>query len=295
VGLGTDTRALERFDPWSGFWERRKPMQLGRRDFETVVLDGYLYVLGGCNPQQHLEGFCTDSVEAYSHWEDTWHMCPPMASERWFFRALALGGWLYALGGEGEDGGSFSTMERYNPNAASGWQAVAPMHYERASFAAEVLGRYIYVAGGIGSDGLPTRTAERYDAAQNFWERLPDMHMDRSHFASVEMHGCLYVLGGKARYDDPALDQEYGQIVAAVERFNPAEGVWEQLSPMRVGRAHFRALEHDGFIYVIGGMAENTVESTAERYNPRIDAWEELPAMRAARCDFAAVRLVMPE
>ena len=42
---------------------------------------------------------------------------------------------------------------------------------------------------------------------------------------------------------------------------------------MRVGRAHFRALEHEGFIYVIGGMAENTVESTVRGLGTAKDAW----------------------
>lgn len=91
----------------------------------TVVLNGWIYCLGGTDSVEKL-----DSMYKFDLNTCTWHEAASMFYPRCFVSVTVLNGYIYALGGF--DGISrLRTAERYNPET-NRWSLIAPMHEERS-------------------------------------------------------------------------------------------------------------------------------------------------------------------
>lgn len=75
----------------------------------TVVLDGYVYAIGGFDDVNYLS-----SVERYDPEQHQWEAVPPMASKRSHLGVTVLNGRVYAVAGFNGDK-SLNSVERYDP------------------------------------------------------------------------------------------------------------------------------------------------------------------------------------
>ena len=75
-----------------------------------------------------------------------------------------LDGKLYAAGGENDDDGALSSVERYD-SALDAWEAVAPMAEARSDHGVAVLDGKLYAVGGYSDDDGRLSSVERYDPA----------------------------------------------------------------------------------------------------------------------------------
>jgi N-acetylneuraminic acid mutarotase len=127
-----------------------------------------------------------------------------MPTARQFLRLVAVGGYLYAVGGESPDGEILATVERYEPRSDT-WRAVAPMNESRRLPGVVALQRgpgqsIVAVGGGSGPQDriVLRRTTEVYDVDTGRWRvirtRLP--HGRGSLVAATEADGTVLAIGG---------------------------------------------------------------------------------------------------
>jgi N-acetylneuraminic acid mutarotase len=132
------------------------------------------------------------------------------------------------------------------PSEAGRWQLAHPYPNARDEVRAAAVAGRIYVGTGIRLAGGEFRSLDelfRFDPVQEMYESLPDLPERVDHPAFVVHRGALYVIGG---YRDL-------QPIASVWSFDPGEGRWTALEPMRVPRASPAAAAIGNRIYVTGG------------------------------------------
>ena len=197
------------FDPaaanGAGAWAAVAPMRYARGFARAASLNGLLYVAGGEDPPTHTYGhtyYELYGVERYSPASDTWEAVGRMTVARSRHQLVALGGFLYAIGGIYERV-RVATAERYDP-ATNTWTPIASMASARCDFAAAAMGGFLYVTGGVegplAGPGVVMRRCERYDPASNTWSRIADLPEPRYSHALACLDGSLYAMGGQARW-----------------------------------------------------------------------------------------------
>ncbi|MCX5792347.1 MAG: fibronectin type III domain-containing protein, partial [Elusimicrobia bacterium] len=224
-----------------------------------------------------LSGTAIDRDSAgYSAWRkaDTWATRTDMPTARHSFAAAALGGKIYAVGGE--DGSGFlNTNEEYDP-ASDSWATKTPMPTARAQLAAAEAGGKIYAIGG--SPG-PLITNEEYDPEADAWTTKATMLSSRRSLAAAVVNGKIYAIGGTS---NSTKNEEY----------NPATNAWAMKANMPTARYDLAAAAVAGKIYVMGGTPDNTATLTKnEEYNPATNSWITKAPMPTARKQLAAAVL----
>src|SRR5207247_5035679 len=116
---------------------------------------GKIYAIGGVN------SVFLNVVEEYDPAANAWATKAPMPNPRYDLAAAAVGGKIYAIGGNHDNGVNLSVVEEYDP-AANTWTTKAPMPTVRKALAAAEVGGKIYAIGGYGSGGLSD--VDEYDA-----------------------------------------------------------------------------------------------------------------------------------
>ena len=71
-GGGSPLESVEAYDPQLGAWALVAIMSQKRDSHASVVLDGKIYAMGGC------DGNCLDVVEAYDPQADSWQRVASM-------------------------------------------------------------------------------------------------------------------------------------------------------------------------------------------------------------------------
>ena len=134
-----------------------------------------------------------------------------------------------------------------------------PLKEPLAAFGAASLGGAIYVLGGhLGpphhfSTASESGALERLELAPgSAWEDLGAVSPGVEGAALAAHHGLLYRVGG-LRVDNAPGKPEDLHSVKTVQRYDPASGRWEDLTPLPEGRsAHGAAVVGDR-LYVVGG------------------------------------------
>ncbi|RAL44984.1 hypothetical protein DM860_003743 [Cuscuta australis] len=91
------------------------------------------------------------------------------------------------------------------------------------------------------------------------------------------VNGCLYTLGGFHR----------DSSMRSVWRYDPITNIWDEISPMSIGRAYCKTGVLNGKLYVVGGVTRDrgglTPLRSAEVYDPQTGIWTEVPNMPFAK------------
>lgn len=122
-----------------GTWATKTSMATPRYDSAVGVVNGILYVVGGC-----ITGTNFNSVEAYDPVTNTWTSKTPMPTARCGLAIGVVQGILYAVGGAGDN---LTTVEAYDP-ATDTWTSKAAMPIGLGSCSVGVVGGILYVVGG---------------------------------------------------------------------------------------------------------------------------------------------------
>lgn len=149
----------------------------------------------------------------------------------------------------------------------------------RSEHPAVVLGGEMVVSGGFVESGLGDDTVTdavgAYDPQTDTWRDLAAMPASRHHGMAAVVGDRLFVIGGYS-----------------ISGFDPTSTLWELVDgewvdrapiPVPVGAA--AAVEHDGFVYVVGG----TPDGALFRYDAGADTWEHLVGPSVQREHLAAV------
>ena len=152
------------FDLASQSWTSVAPLATARNAAGAAAIDGRLFVVGGRSPgirasdQQSLA-----ILEIYTPTADQWLTAAPLPTARGSLAVVALGGRLYALGGESTPGTVSNAVERFDPVAQS-WSVLSAMPYRSHGLGAVAVGDAIYVMGGFAgpADAVGTESIALY-------------------------------------------------------------------------------------------------------------------------------------
>jgi len=205
-----DTTVAERFNTFTAEWEKLPPMLTARSLCSAAVINGQVYVVGGCRTGRPLT-----TCERYDPDRNQWESLPRMVTVRNACSAAAVGGKLYVANRRVSNLQCPATCERFDP-ATGKWQ-VLPLTatpYNTCNLAA-VEGQLYAVLERGGN-----HTVERFELGSSCWEQVPPKPASNDYtFWAASGHGdCLYVIGRFA-----------GRLVCEV--YDAYARTWELLRP----------------------------------------------------------------
>ncbi|MEZ6062951.1 MAG: Ig-like domain-containing protein [Planctomycetaceae bacterium] len=198
--------------------------------------------------------------------------------------AVRIGNSLYLFGGTGGNEGSDEVLNYDYLTGDS--QDLAKMNLVRYDhgFATDAEGR-AYALGGIGvfADGEIWSEAERYDPATDTWSSIASMPQAlHGHSAVNDGNGRVLVFGGSTTLDDSGIQR-------TVYSYDVASDTWSTVAPMIVGtRDSAVAVDHNGLIYVTGGMTTTGATDAVQTYDPMTNTWSSETALPAPVYSHAA-------
>jgi Kelch motif len=171
-----------------------------------------------------------------------WTFKTPMPVARAEVSAAAVGGKLYALGGN-IGGTAVPHNFEYDPTGDS-WRQRSPMPVARDHLAVVAAEGKIHVIGGrLGATVDKTGQHDVYDPATNSWSAAAPLLTPRSAPASVVYRGMILVLGGELA---PLTYVEN-------EGYDLKGGKWVSLAAMPAGRHGFGGGVIGSNAYFVGG------------------------------------------
>lgn len=183
---------------------------------QSVVVNNFLYVLGGCVSQcAHGESAVSTSYR-YDPRLNKWSNVNAMLDKRAYFYACSLDllvrpvglfnsnanseamnlkrrAFVFSFGGKNRDG-SLCSVEKYDIEANQ-WSYVQPMPASYYAHAGAVLNNIAYVSGGY-THGHFTPDLHAYVPGADQWEELRPMHAARGWHSMCAANDCIYVIGG---------------------------------------------------------------------------------------------------
>ena len=240
----------------------------------STILDGYIYVAGGCTSATD----CTTAINTVSYapidvngalgtWSNTTGTWPSGAVRTWG-KLEAAGGTLYYIGGQS----STATDERseiYYGTPSSGdvatWAAASnALPSARTKFGATVWNDRIYVVGGLNSSAAPTATvyvspqlSSGGDITSAWLTTSTSFDVARSELTAVAYANNLYIFGG---YDGTNYlsDSQYTQIISSDDATNGTVGSWTFSTSLPMPLSQPEGFAANGYIYLTGGRSSAT-------------------------------------
>nr|XP_054934323.1 kelch-like protein 10 [Dermacentor andersoni] len=261
---GNERDACEAYDPRAGRWLMKHMQGFGPRAYHGVaLLRNRLYVVGGMQDSAYLR-----SCDCFDIERCTWEARSSLNIARGYVSAVALDGYVYAVGGRNASERTAS-VERYSPRSNQ-WTLVSAMKRRRSDGAAcafkgklrqrcrtsvQCLKLYvdshalfagkIYVSGGFNGQKVLT-SVEEYTPSRNMWCLVRQLPSPRCSHQMAVLGGRIYVIGG---YDGR---RRLSSVLASREGEGPLW--WRSVTPMRIGRSTFAVALFDDELYAIGGF-----------------------------------------
>eukprot|EP00808_Paulinella_micropora_P025653 g50786.t1 len=291
-GFYTYSQAVDCFDPRTETTLAVAPMLFPRYGCAAVVMDGYIYVLGGIDGSVYLS-----STERYDARSDSWEVLPSMSAPRATPAVAACNGYIYVMGGHNQHE-YLSLAERFDPGSMS-WESLPSMSAERSGCTAVVFKEYIFVMGGVNEEhtedlylktlphhsipeekeqclprnekGMETTTSgpneNTSQSTNNTVSSTTDLRQ-RTH-TSKELRVVKSHSGGMRRT----------KKLAVVERLHVADKRWERTADLNVPRCYATAAVVRGSLLVLGEThtEEEILEDKAELDHSHHNATEGLP------------------
>lgn len=135
------------------------------------------------------------AVEVFCPAADAWRAAPPMACPRTSLAAAALGGRLYAVGGQ-DTRSTHASVEVFEPGAGRWVTLGAAMQHPRKYLGLAAAGGRLVAVGGMTGARMRLPAAEALDPREGRWAALPPMSVARSSAGVAALHECVYVVGG---------------------------------------------------------------------------------------------------
>jgi N-acetylneuraminic acid mutarotase len=241
----------------------------------TAVLNGYIYVAGGCTGL----GDCsikTDNsqfapIDAYGNigtWADTTDSTLP-ASKGWG-EMVAVGGSLYFIGGQASLGGTTSTVYYATPSPTTGnissWNsATNGLPAAREKHAATVWNDRIYVVGGYNGTSVQSTVYVSPQLSSggditSAWTSTTGFNVARSGTTAITYANNIYILGGSSDNGTTILsDVQFAKLNS--DGTIPS-GSWTYTSSLPDKLYGADGFAYNGFMYLFGGRASADVCET---------------------------------
>lgn len=255
-------------------WEVKASMKQGHSDFNTEVIDGKIYAIGGYQRSTPLE-----TMEMYDPITDTFTAKAPMQMKRGRFATAVVNGKIYAIGGIG--GVDTAVIEEYDP-VIDTWTTKARMKNARVQATVEVYEGKIYIIGGYVGVGNYMTSVEVYDPITNTCEEKASFIQVRTRTRTELINGKIYLIGGIDRYNN---------AVPYIEEYNIEKDLWTTKNPMPFGYSYFETEVINGQILAIGVLKDSSYTPSVVEYNPSLDIWFQKAPMNNSRSLFTTEKI----
>ena len=267
--------------PVTGAWHSMPAMPTRRGALGAAVFDDVVYVVGGTVRGSYAT-MDLPTLEKFDLTTRTWATKAPMPTARSDVDLVAVGDYLYAIGGRSGPDGQVTRradVERYDP-ATDTWQSMTPMPTPRNAHATVAYGDKIYVMGGNNgppNGSLVLAAVEVYDPSTDSWSQTSNMPAPADGITAAVSGDRVYVFG-----------HSVGREI--IFEYAPATDTWREITPQNaVLFSHSSAIARDGKVYVMGGHLAGGVSTRAYEYDPSENSLHSLHEMPTPRVNTATV------
>jgi hypothetical protein len=216
-------------------WETTVAPPLARGDFSLVAAGDRLLALGDANGESE--------TAIYDPARDRWEQGPTLPAGRSAYRAAALDGAVFAVGGYAAGLSETGAVDLLAPGADR-WQPSVPLPAPRSGHAVVAVGGRLFAIGG-NSGGAPVAVIDAYDPATGLWRREATLPTPRDGLAAAILDGRIYILGGRVS----------GVPTATVEIYDPTTRTWSLGPLLPAPLAEPEATTFNGRIHAVQGDA----------------------------------------
>ncbi len=230
------TGQVEIYSPDTDSWSTGAPKPTPVSNIGAAVVEGRIYVPGGCIGLTSL----TDRLEVYSPADDSWTEGARLPSPLCAYALATVDEDVYLFGGW--DGQRFVNRTLvYDPNQDA-WTERQPMPAVRGFAAAGAIQGVIYVVGGY--DGVQEfADTYAYDVANDTWTERAPMGVGRGGLGVAVINDKLYAIGGG-----------WESYLATNERYDPSGDTWSAFESPVLGEWRNLGVAALGTqIYAVGG------------------------------------------
>lgn len=256
-----------------GDWQTANPLPAGRVGAASVVVNGYLYVIGGENDNGSSHGtFATvyyaqlNSDGSVGDWQTADSSLPEAL---YLLNAVASNGYIYVTGGQKQSGSASSTVYYTSVNddgTLAPWQAADNSLPQGVLAASTVTSNgVIYVTGGyvnnfVGSDAQYYAQLNSDGSVGTWNTSLNPLPTPVVYGTAATVGGYLYVMNGVNVNDQTATDYSNKVFYAPINT-DGSIGTWATSgNVVPDGLIAATSVFARGYIYVIGGGgADSTV------------------------------------
>ena len=243
------------------------------------------------------------------------------------FGSAAVGGLIYAVGGQAPGPYGNKVVQEYDP-ATDTWRRVSDMPTARHSLDCAAVDGYVYAIGGhVGNSRAEN---ERYDPQTDTWESMASKPTAVSGPGVAAFGGMIYTFGGNHSSSmqsvieayDPTTDtwQSVGNMPEAGEpwdaavlgdriylaggggfasegagasdhlwAYDPADGTWDTTLPkLNVARSGMALVAFESSLYAIGGWGAAGELASVERWSPGDPSWTFDESLNIPRAQLGA-------
>lgn len=239
----------------------------------ATILNGYLYVAGGCTSTSD----CTTAVSTVSYapidangalgsWSNTTAALPAV---RTWGKLEAAGGSLYYIGGQDSTATNEQSTVYYGTpssgNVSSWGTATNGLPAARTKFGSAVWNNRLYVVGGLDGSAADTTTvyvSPQLNSGGNItaaWSTTSSgFSVSRSGLSVVAYANNLYIFGG---FDGSNYlsDAQYAQIISDPGQSDDGNvGSWTYSTSLPQPISQADSFAANGYIYLVGGRSDAT-------------------------------------
>jgi N-acetylneuraminic acid mutarotase len=214
------TATLWRYDPATNTYNTTLPPYTIPTYFHaSAYLNGKIYRIAGAAIGSDFH------VEVYDIATNTWSMAANYPFANHNLMATALGGYVYAGGGNA----SPSNAWRYDPNLNT-WTAIPDLPAGRSSAASGAYnGRWILAGGDV--NFATSNSVIAWDPATNTWTNLPNMIQARDNLEGATAGQSFYAVAGDFGPGNPTNDNQQYTEVCATSTPTPTATATPTLTP----------------------------------------------------------------
>ncbi|XP_073693665.1 kelch-like protein 33 [Garra rufa] len=251
------------------------------------VLDGQLYVAGGC--YFYAKNDTMKSVYRYDPERDHWKRLADLHELRSNFTLVVSGDGLYAVGGDKDINTNLDSVEKYSRETDS-WSFCHPLDQALSGHAATVWGGEIFISGGFNCkyECLVSMFLYHPERGTTY---LSEMTHDRAQHCMECLKKRFYVAGGVCNLRKYYTDQ------LVCETYNPISDIWTVFTPLSIPHVGAASAVLEERLYILGGYCQEDYSESrlTHRYDPVTQRWESMGRMPGPVTDIRACLLHLPD
>lgn len=182
------------------------------------------------------------------------------------------------------------------PSIDEPWRYLTEIpHVKQGSFGISVLNNCIYVIGGSYDISLDNEDVHpfgfKYNPLTSEWSTIKPMNFDRCRFSLNVLENALIAVGGHSEGFFLRLDEQVGNNVASVEKYDPTTDSWKMLTPMPEFRSQHAGATYKNKLFISGGIdGYGTILNSLYQYDSSTDCWTNICSI-TPRADHVMLRV----